>query len=49
LLPTGPQPVVRRSQEAWVVKWVALDELRRDQCFEDHYSIIQTMRRKLPR
>jgi bifunctional NMN adenylyltransferase/nudix hydrolase len=37
-------PRVTAADDAKKAKWVRLDEIRRDQMMEDHFSIIQTMK-----
>jgi bifunctional NMN adenylyltransferase/nudix hydrolase len=47
-LDPGPLPKVKKGgmkedDESQKIAWVRLSQLRRDQCFEDHYSIITKM------
>ena len=37
-------PKVRAADDAKRAKWVRLDQIKRDQMFEDHYSMIQTLK-----
>ena len=37
-------PKVRAADDAKRAKWVRLDEIKRDQMFEDHFAIIQAMK-----
>lgn len=51
-LDPGPLPKIKTGgqpgdEETYKIDWVPLAKLRRDQCFEDHYAIIQTMHAKL--
>lgn len=40
VLPAGPLPRVRGSDDAEKAKWIPLSELDPTRCFEDHYTII---------
>ena len=40
---TTDLPKVKGADDAEKAKWVPLNEVRSEQCFEDHYEIIQTM------
>lgn len=40
VLPVGPLPKVRGSDDAELAKWVPLNEINPMNCFEDHYTII---------
>ncbi len=42
LLQDGPQPKVRGADDAEVAKWVPLASVQPEECFEDHYQIIQS-------
>lgn len=44
-LSPGPAPRIREGgdEESSAVKWIALGQLKRAQCFEDHYAIIRNM------
>lgn len=42
-LPPGELDKVRGGTDARSAHWIPIDQLRRDQMFEDHYSIIQDM------
>ena len=35
-------PKVKGADDAKRAKWIALSDIRRDQCFEDHAAIIET-------
>ena len=39
-----PLPRVRGADDAEKAKWIPIAEIRRDQCFEDHYEILQDMK-----
>lgn len=41
-LPDGELPKVKGSDDAEKARWVPISELRSQDCFEDHYDIIQT-------
>lgn len=40
-LPDGPLPRVKGMDDADKARWVPISEIRSDQCFEDHFDIIQ--------
>jgi len=40
-LPDGELPKVKGSDDAEKARWVPIAEVQSDQCFEDHYEIIQ--------
>ena len=40
-LPDGELPKVKGSDDADKARWVPIAEVRSDECFEDHYEIIQ--------
>lgn len=40
-LPDGPLPRIRGADDAEKARWVPFVEVRSDQCFEDHYELIQ--------
>ncbi len=40
---TKPLPQVKGRSDAKKAEWIPLSEVREDQCFEDHYHIIQAM------
>jgi bifunctional NMN adenylyltransferase/nudix hydrolase len=40
-LPDGELPKVKGSDDAEKARWVPIAEVRSDQCFEDHYEILQ--------
>ena len=42
-LPDGELPKVRGSDDAEKAMWIPLAELKRNQCFEDHYEIVTCM------
>ena len=39
-LPDGELPRVKGQDDAEKAKWIPIAEVRRDQCFEDHYDLI---------
>lgn len=41
MLPDGELPKVKGSDDAEKARWVPIAEVRSDQCFEDHYEILQ--------
>ena len=41
VLPDGELPKVKGSDDAEKAKWVPIAEVRSDECFEDHYEILQ--------
>jgi bifunctional NMN adenylyltransferase/nudix hydrolase len=41
LLPDGELPRVKGSDDAEKARWVPIAEVRREDCFEDHYEILQ--------
>jgi len=41
VLPDGELPKVKGSDDAEKAKWVPIAEVQSDQCFEDHYEILQ--------
>jgi bifunctional NMN adenylyltransferase/nudix hydrolase len=41
VLPDGELPRVKGSDDAEKAKWVPIAEVRSDECFEDHYEILQ--------
>jgi bifunctional NMN adenylyltransferase/nudix hydrolase len=41
LLPDGELPRVKGSDDAEKARWVPIAEVQSDQCFEDHYEILQ--------
>lgn len=41
-LPDGPLPRVKGQDDAEKAKWVPIAEVRSEECFEDHYEILQT-------
>jgi bifunctional NMN adenylyltransferase/nudix hydrolase len=41
VLPDGELPKVKGNDDAEKAKWVPIAEVRSDQCFEDHYEILQ--------
>jgi bifunctional NMN adenylyltransferase/nudix hydrolase len=41
ILPDGELPKVKGSDDAEKARWVPIAEVRSDQCFEDHYEILQ--------
>jgi bifunctional NMN adenylyltransferase/nudix hydrolase len=41
VLPDGELPRVKGSDDAEKARWVPIAEVRSDQCFEDHYEILQ--------
>ena len=41
VLPDGDLPKVKGQDDAEKAKWVPIAEVRSDQCFEDHYEILQ--------
>lgn len=42
-LPPGALPPVKGSDDAARAFWIPISEVREDQCFEDHYAIIQDL------
>ena len=42
VLPAGPLPKVKGSDDAVKAKWIPLSEVNEEEMFEDHYSIIQS-------
>lgn len=40
-LPDGEMPKVRGSDDLASARWIPISEVRRDQCFEDHYDILK--------
>jgi bifunctional NMN adenylyltransferase/nudix hydrolase len=40
-LPDGELPKVKGSDDAEKAKWVPIAEVRSEECFEDHYEILQ--------
>lgn len=46
-LPDGTLPAVKGSDDARKAMWVKLSDVREDECFEDHYHIIQDLIGKL--
>lgn len=42
-LPSGPLPSVKGSDDARKAFWLPISDLKEDECFEDHYHIIQDM------
>lgn len=40
-------PKVRAADDAKRAKWVRLDQIKRDQMFEDHFSMIQTLKQMI--
>ena len=42
VLPDGELPKVKGMDDAEKARWVPIAEVRSDQCFEDHYEILQT-------
>ena len=40
-LPDGELPKVKGSDDAEKARWVPISEVRSDECFEDHYEILQ--------
>jgi len=40
VLADGPLPRVKGADDALRAKWIPIAEIRRDECFEDHYEII---------
>lgn len=40
-LPDGPLPRVKGQDDAEKAKWVPIAEVRSEECFEDHYEILQ--------
>jgi bifunctional NMN adenylyltransferase/nudix hydrolase len=47
VLPPGDLPLVKGSDDARKAFWLPLSDLNEEQCFEDHYHIIQDMIGKL--
>jgi len=43
VLPDGPLPKVKGSDDAEKAKWVPICELKSEECFEDHHEIIANM------
>jgi bifunctional NMN adenylyltransferase/nudix hydrolase len=41
VLPDGELPKVKGSDDAEKARWVPIAEVRREDCFEDHYEILQ--------
>lgn len=41
VLPDGPLAKVKGADDAEKARWVPIAEIRSDQCFEDHYEMIQ--------
>jgi len=41
VLPDGELPKVKGSDDAEKAKWVPIAEVRSDECYEDHYEILQ--------
>lgn len=41
MLPDGELPKVKGSDDAEKARWVPIAEVQSDQCFEDHYEILQ--------
>ena len=41
ILPDGELPKVKGNDDAEKARWVPIAEVRSDQCFEDHYEILQ--------
>ena len=41
VLPDGELPKVKGSDDAEKARWVPIAEVRSDECFEDHYEILQ--------
>ena len=42
-LPDGPLPKVKGSDDALRAKWVPISEIKSEDCFEDHWEILQVM------
>ena len=46
-LPAGPRPKIKRlrpgDEEAQALSWIPLAALRRDECFEDHFTIVHRL------
>ncbi len=42
VLPDGELPKVKGMDDAEKARWVPIAEVRSDECFEDHYEILQT-------
>lgn len=42
-LPAGELPAVKGSDDAMDAKWVPISDIKQDEMFEDHWSIIQNM------
>ena len=40
VLPDGPLPKVKGSDDAEKACWVPINDVQTDQCFEDHYEIV---------
>ena len=40
-LPDGEMPKVRGSDDMASARWIPISEVRRNQCFEDHYDILK--------
>ena len=40
-LPDGDLPKVKGQDDAEKARWVPIAEVRSEECFEDHYEIIQ--------
>lgn len=54
MLPDGDRPAIKTGglagdEETFDIAWIHLDHLRRDQFFEDHYSIIASLLRQYRR
>jgi bifunctional NMN adenylyltransferase/nudix hydrolase len=41
-LPDGELPKIKGSDDAEKAKWIPISEVRSEDCFEDHYDLIQT-------
>lgn len=41
MLPDGPLPKVKGMDDADKAKWIPLSEVKSEECFDDHYEIIQ--------
>lgn len=41
-LPDGPLPRVKGQDDAEKARWVPIAEVKSEECFEDHYEILQT-------
>lgn len=43
ILPDGPLPKIKGMDDAEKARWIPISNVNSEQCFEDHYEIIQNM------